>query len=473
MNKKIFIIVFIFISFIIFGNNIDIDFVNTDLKNALDDIAAMADIQIFYSESISGKIDLSINTTNVETALELLLFGKPYFFKKYSEKIYFVGDYREKTNMATYLLEPNIVKLSNISTNSISELLSLYPSRVKFLKDSNLIIIYGKDDVAMKILKMIRDIDNNSYTNKILAVNIVELSEIQWRVKETSNIINNYAVGKDIGVNFEFLNFEENLRYNYYNIFKYESSINFNFHDKKIDIHVLENDGFDVELDVDGSLVVDINLNYSQMNTPIYYFMQSSNKYFMIVLGVYEKRDYEKYFQENRGKYIGIEYEFNINTNYLGLEFLTNDYEINFKYGFFDKCKFTFTDKIVEDFYSKVGIDYFNDQLNVLLSFKEDQYFEEILLTGEIGLMSKVDFQNNSLTPLFEQFFYDIFIGYENDTIRSGAGLDLEIETTEIRINPYIESKISYTYDKFSFIGELSYIINNSFRVDCKGLYNF
>jgi hypothetical protein len=236
---------------------------------------------------------------------------------------------------------------------------------------------------------------------------------------------------------------------------------------------VLENDGFDVELDVDGSLVVDINLNYSQMNTPIYYFMQSSNKYFMIVLGVYEKRDYEKYFQENRGKYIGIEYEFNINTNYLGLEFLTNDYEINFKYGFFDKCKFTFTDKIVEDFYSKVGIDYFNDQLNVLLSFKEDQYFEEILLTGEIGLMSKVDFQNNSLTPLFEQFFYDIFIGYENDTIRSGAGLDLEIETTEIRINPYIESKISYTYDKFSFIGELSYIINNSFRVDCKGLYNF
>lgn len=457
----------------IFGNTIDFDFVNTDLKDALDDIAAVAEIQIVYSESVSGKVDLSINTTNIETALELLLFGKPYFFKKYSEKIYFVGDYRERTNMATYLLEPNVVKLSNISTNSISELLSLYPSRVKFLKDSNLIIVYGKDDVALKIIKMIRDVDNNSYTNKILAVNIVELSEVQWRVKEASNIRTNYIVGKDIGVNFEFLNFEENLRYSYYNIFKYESRMNFNLHNKKIDIRVLENEGFNVELDVDGSLMMDINLNYSQMNTPIYYFMSNSNKYFMIVMGVYEKRDYEKYFQENRGSYIGLEYEFNINTNYLGLEFLTNDYELNFKYGFFDKYKFTFTDEIVQDFYSKVGIDYFDDLLYVLLSFKEYQYFEEILLTGEIGLLSKLDFQNNSLIPSFDQFFYDIFIGYENDIIRSGAGLDLEIDTTEIRINPYIESKINYTYDEFSFVGELSYIINNGFRVGCKVLYNF
>jgi hypothetical protein len=192
LNKKNIIILFISLSFLIFGNTIDFDFVNTDLKDALDDIASAANIQIVYSDSVSGQVDISINTTNVETALELLLFGKPYFFKKYSEKIYFVGDYRERTNMATYLLEPNVVKLSNISTNSISELLNLYPSRVKFLKDSNMIIVYGKDDVALKIIKMIRDVDNNSYTNKILAVNIIELSEVQWRVKEASNIRTNY-----------------------------------------------------------------------------------------------------------------------------------------------------------------------------------------------------------------------------------------------------------------------------------------
>jgi len=473
LNKKLFIILFVLFTFSIFGNTIAFDFIDVDLKDALDEIAFAADVQIVYSESVSGKVDLLINTNNVETALELILFGKPFFFEKYSEDIYFVGDYRERTNLANYLLEPNVVKLSNISTNSISELLSLYPYRVKFLKDSNLVIVYGKDEIATKIIEMIRDIDNNSYTNKILAVNIIELSEAQWKVKEANNITIDFIVGKNNGTNFEFLNFEQNLRYNYYNVFKNENEMSFVFYDKKVDISVVENDGIDLKLLIDDSLILDLNLSYSQMNTPIYYFMNNSNKYFMIVLGVYEKRDYTNYFQEKNSNSIGLEYEFDKGNDYIGLDFITNDYKLNFKYGFFDKYKFTFTDEISKDFYSNVGIDYHDDLLYFLLSFKEYQHFEEIILNGEIGLLSNIRFESNSLNPSFDGLFYDIFIGYENDTIELGAGADIYFNISNIKINPYSELKFNYEYEKFELVGELLYIINKGFKVNTKIFYNF
>ncbi|MGM0641230.1 MAG: hypothetical protein ACQESN_07415 [Thermotogota bacterium] len=473
MNKKILIFIILIISLFSFTNEIKFDFINTDLKDALDEIASKAKIEIIYSENITGEINLSINTNNIETALELLLFGKPYFYKKYSERIYLVGDYRERNNIANYLLEPNIVKMGNISTNSISELLNLYSSRVKYLKDSNVVIVYGKDDVAMKIIKLIKDIDNNSFTNKILTVNVIELSEVQWRVKEASNIRTNYIVGKDIGINYEFLNFEENLRYNYYNIFKQESQLYLSLNGKNIAINVREKEGFNLKLSVEKSLMMDVDLNNSQINTPVYYFFENSNKYFMIILGVYEKRDYKDYFQEVQKNYLGLEYEFNINRNYIGLEFINKDYVLNFKYGFFDEYFLSFTDEIVKDFYSHVGLEYFTEELDLFLSFQENQFFEEFKMTGEIGLVSNVSFETNNLIPAFKELFYDMYLGYENDIMELGVGSEFILTTNEIIINPYIDSRFFYSINYFKLIGEFSYIIDKGFRINTKVLYNF
>jgi hypothetical protein len=249
--------------------------------------------------------------------------------------------------------------------------------------------------------------------------------------------------------------------------------MSFVFYDKKVDISVVENDGIDLKLLIDDSLILDLNLSYSQMNTPIYYFMNNSNKYFMIVLGVYEKRDYTNYFQEKNSNSIGLEYEFDKGNDYIGLDFITNDYKLNFKYGFFDKYKFTFTDEISKDFYSNVGIDYHDDLLYFLLSFKEYQHFEEIILNGEIGLLSNIRFESNSLNPSFDGLFYDIFIGYENDTIELGAGADIYFNISNIKINPYSELKFNYEYEKFELVGELLYIINEGFKVNTKIFYNF
>lgn len=455
------------------ANTIKFDFENTDIKDALDDIATATKVQIIYSEYVTGQVSLSLNTDSVDTALELLLFGRSYFYKKYSENIYLVGDYKERSNLANYLLEPNIIKLSSITTNSISNLLDLYSSRIKYLKDSNIIIVYGKDDVAEKIIKLIRDIDNNSFTNKILTVNVVELTEVQWKIKEASNIRTNYIVGREIGINYDFLNFEENLRYSYYNIFKYQSNLNLILHNENISINVQENEGFNLSLSLNNEVMMNADLNYSQINTPIYYFLDNSNKYFMIVVGIYEKKEFKEYFQETQKNYLGLEYEFNINKNYLGLDFYTKDYLFNFKYGFFDVYKLDFKSQIVKDFYSKVGLDYDNGSLDVLLSFKENQFFNEIKMTGEIGLKSNISFQANNLIPEFKELFYDMYLGYANDIIELGAGSKFILTTDEIRINPYSNTVISYDISSFKLIGKFSYIINEGFLINTTVLYNF
>lgn len=473
MNKKIFFIAFIFFSFVIFGDNIDIEFINEDIKDALDDIAYMTNKQIVYSKNIKGTVDISIHTTNIETALELMLFGTPYSLKKYSEDIYFVLDYSERTNFSSHLLEPYVVKLVNINTNSISDLLNFYPHRVKFLKDSNLVIVYGKDDIAHEIINMIRDIDKKSSNNKVLAVKIIELSEDQWKIKSIINTVNDYVVGKDVRDNFEFLNIEENLRKNYYDIFKDEGKISFDFHNEKVDVLVKENVGFEIELLLNDDLKMKLKLNYSQINTPIYYFISNSNGYFMITFGIYEKNDYANYFQVKKENSIGLEYEFNIDTNYMGFDFLVNDYEFNFKYGFFENYQFIFMNEVEKDFYSKLGIKYCEELLYIFLSFKEYQYFEEIMLNGEMGLMSNIILENNKFIPSFDSLFYDVFIGHENDIIKLGVGIDINLNISEIILNPYSEIDFSFEYNKFDFIGELSYIINKGIRFGSKVLYNF
>ncbi len=66
-----------------------------------------------------------------------------------------------------------------------------------------------------------------------------------------------------------------------------------------------------------------------------------------------------------------------------------------------------------------------------------------------------------------------MYLGYENDIMKLGVGSEFILATTDVKINPYIDSRFFYSFNYFKLTGEISYIINKGFRVNTKILYNF
>ncbi len=99
------------------------NFADTDLRQALQDIGAMAGVSIIPDETVTGRVWADLQGVPLEVALETILAGTPYVVKS-TPNYYLVADRKVDGSAFDKISETRRVRLNYISPNSARSLLS-------------------------------------------------------------------------------------------------------------------------------------------------------------------------------------------------------------------------------------------------------------------------------------------------------------------------------------------------------------
>jgi type II secretory pathway component GspD/PulD (secretin) len=126
-------------------------FTDTDLRQALQDVASQAGVVIIPDPTVSGTVSCELKNVTVDKALDILLAGTGYFIKK-TPDYYLVYMSDPKNAAFMQLSQTKLVKLDNIDAELAVKLLS--PNFQKFaqaIPKGNMVLVTGPEEVLARL----------------------------------------------------------------------------------------------------------------------------------------------------------------------------------------------------------------------------------------------------------------------------------------------------------------------------------
>ena len=134
-------------------------FYDTDIREALRDVASQAGIPIIIDETVHGYISLEINDLPLEECLRRILAPGGYTFRKFKD--YYLVGLASPDNPTFHLLsETKVFHLNYVSADDIKSLVSsFYDNYLKIDKNTNTVAITASPEIIERFEEDLKKID--------------------------------------------------------------------------------------------------------------------------------------------------------------------------------------------------------------------------------------------------------------------------------------------------------------------------
>jgi type II secretory pathway component GspD/PulD (secretin) len=140
-------------------------FVETDLRQALEDVSAQSGINIIADQSVQGVITVGLQNVTVEEALDLLLAGTGYLVEK-NDAYYLVYSADETSDGFAEVADTRVVRVQNLPGSTARSLLPAIMQRyVKVDDASDTLVVTAPPALSRRILSDLAMIDVPAETN--------------------------------------------------------------------------------------------------------------------------------------------------------------------------------------------------------------------------------------------------------------------------------------------------------------------
>lgn len=149
-------------------------FVDTDVRQALQDVAAQTGTTIIADQSVTGQVSCDLKQTPLEKALQIILAGTGYEVMKTAD-YYLVYSPDANSPIFAHISQTETVKLQNVDADATVKLLS--PSYKDFVQadpKSRIIVVTAPESLVKRIITDIRKIDV-SQRHVMLQVRVVAM----------------------------------------------------------------------------------------------------------------------------------------------------------------------------------------------------------------------------------------------------------------------------------------------------------
>jgi len=162
--KKALILIFVVFSSSFYFSNIHLSFNETPLQEVLQKLEEVSGSIILTKANISEKITKEINTLDLESALDIILYSTGYEYKKIGHNLYLVGDF--DLIIQGSMQNATEINFESLEITKIFNILMLLNQRVRRVPNSNSIILFGKDELSFEILNLFNFLEDNAGENK-------------------------------------------------------------------------------------------------------------------------------------------------------------------------------------------------------------------------------------------------------------------------------------------------------------------
>lgn len=170
-------------------------FADEDIRQALRDIAAQSGVVIIPDQTIQGVVSCELLNVPVEQALDMVLFGGGYSFKKMDD-YYLVGSSDPKSPSFSSLAGIERVPLRQMQAAEVFTALNpIYSQYVQSDVTNNVLVVTAPDRLLRQIVEQIKSIDQPA-EQVMIEVMVVEVSS---------------GKAKDLGLNWRFDSFGFNV----------------------------------------------------------------------------------------------------------------------------------------------------------------------------------------------------------------------------------------------------------------------
>lgn len=144
---------------------VDNVFFQTDLRQALEDIAAQTGINIIADPSVSGLISVTLENASIEEALDLVLAGSGYRVSK-QPGYFLVYDPDANTDLFTQLADTRLIRLENLTPASARSLLPQPLQRyVRVDEASGRLAVTATEELMERIVSDLRVLDQGEFSS--------------------------------------------------------------------------------------------------------------------------------------------------------------------------------------------------------------------------------------------------------------------------------------------------------------------
>ena len=141
------------------GQRVSNVFYDTDLRQALQDVAAQAGVNIIVGPSVGGLVTVELEEVTVPEALDLLLAGTEYQVER-TEDYYLVYTADESSDMFPRVAETELFRVRNVDAETARDMLPDPLQRsVRVNAENNTLAVTAPDDILGRIERDLADID--------------------------------------------------------------------------------------------------------------------------------------------------------------------------------------------------------------------------------------------------------------------------------------------------------------------------
>lgn len=135
-------------------------FFQSDLRQAIEDIAAQAGINIIADPSVQGVVSVTLENVTVDKALQLILAGTEYQYQR-TPDYYLVFSPSETSDTFVHVARTRMVAVQNLAPDTVRGLLPQpYQRYVRIDEGSRMLAITAPEKLLDRILEEIRTIDS-------------------------------------------------------------------------------------------------------------------------------------------------------------------------------------------------------------------------------------------------------------------------------------------------------------------------
>jgi len=377
--KKVLLLIIVVFSSSFYFSNIHLNFNKAPLEEVLEKLEEVSRSTILTKADTSDKITKEINTLDLESALDIVLYSTDYEYKKIGNNLYLVGDF--DLIIQGSVQNATEINFKSLEITKISNILMLLNQRVRTVPNSNGIILFGKDELSYEMLNFFNFLDENAGENKVITYSSSH---------QISKNLYDYLIGLEKNQKSSPLESKDAIGF-------LESNFSLLTDLEKVEFHEV----FDIN---------EADVNYKQ-NINNYYLVEKDGEYSILVTSTFnlENLTVEKKTNNvsNLKTILGVNYQFNSNEilSSISLQFNKSYYDLSSDFN--NIFKFTYKTTLNDSL--RIGAILKNEQDLINISFLLDDYedFNNFGLYGILQINSQIENLNSILVDINE-LTYDL-----------------------------------------------------------------
>ncbi len=138
---------------------VSVMFYETDLREALNELALQSGVNILMDNTVSGMVTLNLNDVPLDEALRLLCLPGGYTFTR-GEGYYLVGLPDPLNRVFHNLAESRVIRLNHLLAKDLAPILPSYAEKyIEYSREGNQVVITAPPELLDKIMAVIAEID--------------------------------------------------------------------------------------------------------------------------------------------------------------------------------------------------------------------------------------------------------------------------------------------------------------------------